>query len=201
MPLTLEQQLKAERAILQHRLKALDQQSTLKDAQISSTSEHVGPSASLAGISRLHEQAEAVRRRVYDIDKQLAEEETRLRTLHHWLTVESVGGISTIVLVKGSVYLFAISSMPTLWWYSLLIVAALALTPLLLRTLVHARRFGWLTLFVVMVVFPCGLPFAPIHDRFLTLAFQLFPLFMFYAFCVLLRYQIENWLEFNTVPA
>ena len=201
MPLTLEQQLKAERERLQDRLKAIDLESTLKDAQNSGTSEVDGWSANSAGISRLGEQANAVRRRVSDIDKQLAEEERRLRTLQHWLTVESVGGISTIVLVKGSVYLLAIFTMPNLWWYSLLIVAALALTPLLLLTLIHARRFGWLTLFVVMVIVPCGVLFIQINDRFLTLAIQLFPLFMFYAYCVLLRYRIEDWLEFTTVPA
>jgi hypothetical protein len=47
-----------------------------------------------------------------------------------------------------------------------------------------------------MVGVPASLNVVPINDKFFTLAFQLFPLFMFYAYCGILRWVVDSWLEY-----
>jgi hypothetical protein len=47
-----------------------------------------------------------------------------------------------------------------------------------------------------MVGVPAVLNLIPINDKFFTLAFQLFPLLMFYAYCGILRWVVEGWLDY-----
>ena len=136
----------------------------------------------------------AERRRV---EHQIQGLEDRLRLLKFWLTIESVGGISIAAIAGGSVYLFAVflNGVPFIFWYSLLILAAVAFLPLLVSTLTRVRQYQWIWILIAMVALPASLNLIPINDKFFTLAFQLFPLLMFYAYCGLLRWVVEGWLD------
>jgi hypothetical protein len=129
------------------------------------------------------------------VDQQIEETAARLRRLQYWLTIESIGGVSLSALVTGSVYLLALFNLSFVYWYSLLAIAALAFTPFMLATIIRAGHPGWVTVFIVMVILPCGLMLLPLHDPFFELAFQLFPLLMFYIYCWTLRYAVDDWLS------
>jgi hypothetical protein len=145
---------------------------------------------------------EATRQRIISehrsVEGQIQSLEDRVRRLQFWLTLESVGGISIAVLFKTSVYMFAVllQGVPFIYWYSLLILAAIAFLPFLLSTLMKLKQYHWMWILLIMVVIPALLNVLPIDDKFFTLAFQLFPLLMFYAYCGILRWVVEGWLEY-----
>jgi hypothetical protein len=131
------------------------------------------------------------------IEKEIQSLEDRLRRLRFWLTIESVGGISTGILAMSSLLVFSwlLNGLPYIYWYSFLILAAIAFLPFLVSTLITLKHFHWVWILVIMVVAPALLNFIPINDKFFTLAFQLFPLLMFYAYCGVLRWVVDGWLE------
>ena len=145
---------------------------------------------------------EATRQRIISehrsVEGQIQSLEDRVRRLQFWLTLESVGGISIAVLFKTSVYMFAVllQGVPFIYWYSLLILAAIAFLPFLLSTLMKLKQYHWMWILLIMVGIPALLNVLPIDDKFFTLAFQLFPLLMFYAYCGILRWVVEGWLEY-----
>ena len=96
-----------------------------------------------------------------------------------------------------SVYIFSwvLNGLPFVYWYSFLILAAIAFIPFLVSTLMKLRQFHWVWILVIMVGIPAILNFIPINDKFFTLALQLFPLLMFYAYCGILRWVVDGWLE------
>ena len=102
------------------------------------------------------------------------------------------------MLFKTSVYMFAVllQGVPFIYWYSLLILAAIAFLPFLLSTLMKLKQYHWMWILLIMVGIPALLNVLPIDDKFFTLAFQLFPLLMFYAYCGILRWVVEGWLEY-----
>lgn len=145
---------------------------------------------------------EAVRQRILSernrVEGEIQSLENRIRRLKFWLTVESVGGISTGILVKSSVFIFAwfLNGVSFIYWYSLLILAAIAFCPFLVSTLIKLKQFRWVWILIVMVGVPAMLNFIPINDKFFTLAFQLLPLLMFYAYCGILRWVVDGWLDY-----
>lgn len=147
-------------------------------------------------------QLETMRQRIIserkNIDDQIESLEERIRRLRFWLTIESVGGISTGTLAMTSVYMFFrfLQRVPFIFWYSLLIIAAVAFLPFMLLTLIKLKKYHWIWIFMIIVGIPASLNIIPINDKFFTLAFQLFPLLMFYVFCGILRWVVEGWLEF-----
>lgn len=149
------------------------------------------------GVQRL----EPVRQRIISernrVEGEIQNLEHRLRRLKFWLTIESVGGISTGTLVWTSVYfsLLFLNGLPYLFWYAVLIVAAIAFLPFLVSTLIKLKQYHWIWILTIMVGIPVFLNLIPIDDKFFTLAFQLFPLLMFYAYCGILRWVVDSWLE------
>jgi len=127
MPLTLEQQLRGERTRLQGRFNSVQVEIASHNAPNAEFEEPTALPTS-PEITRLNSRRDAISRQISQIDEQLAAEYARLRRLHYWLTVESIGGISTIVIVEGSFYLFAFLAFPMIWWYIVLIIAAVALS-------------------------------------------------------------------------
>jgi hypothetical protein len=145
---------------------------------------------------------EALRQRIIGerkrVEKEIQSLEDRIRQLKFWLTIESVGGISTGTLAMSSVYLFSsiFNGLPFIYWYSFLILAAIAFLPFLVSTLIKLKQYHWIWILTIMVGVPASLNVVPINDKFFTLAFQLFPLFMFYAYCGILRWVVDSWLEY-----
>ncbi len=71
-----------------------------------------------------------------------------------------------------------------------------AFIPFLLSTLIKLKRYHWIWILTIMVCVPAFPNLIPINDKFFTLAFQLFPLLMYYAYCGILRWVVEGWLEY-----
>jgi hypothetical protein len=145
---------------------------------------------------------EATRQRIIvarnSIDKEILLLEDRIRRLRFWLTIESVGGISTGTLVATSFYMSSWLSkgVPGILCYFLLILAAVAFLPFLLSTLVKLNQYRWIWILMIMVGVPTSFNFIPINDKFFSLAFELLPLLMFYAYCGILRWVVDDWLEY-----
>jgi hypothetical protein len=145
---------------------------------------------------------EAVRQRIIAernrVEREIQSLDDRIRRLKFWLTIESVGGISTGTLAMSSVYIssWVLNGLPYFYWYSFLIFAAIAFLPFLVSTLIKLKQYHWIWILTIMVVVPALLNFVPINDKFFTLAFQLFPLLMFYAYCGILRWVVDGWLEY-----
>ncbi len=197
MAVTRQQELKARKSEIQRRLK-----NTESDLQAILIGDPVGmgtpvePATSKVNVDKYRAMQQSLIQQSAAIDALIEADQERVRRLHHWLTIEAVGGVSTIVLAKGSVYLLAALNIPFIFWYSVLILAAVAFAPFMLVTICREKRFGWLFAFAGMVGVPCLLFIIPIQDPFFTLAFQLLPLLMFYAYCGLLRFAVEDWLEY-----
>lgn len=134
------------------------------------------------------------------VEQEITLHEARLSRLRYWLGLEAIGGISLLVLAKGSFY-FSVwvgslfGDIPFVYWYAVLILAAVAFTPYMIRTLILARQWSWVVAFAAIVCVPCALLFVQSESPVLTLVFQLFPLLMFYMYCGLLRWAVDSWLE------
>ena len=147
-------------------------------------------------------QLEAARQRIISernrVEGEILSLENRIRRLKFWLTIESVGGISTGTLVWTSVYVSSLflHGLPYIFWYAVLILAGVAFLPFLVSTLIKLKQYHWIWILTIMVGVPAVLNLIPINDKFFTLAFQLFPLLMFYAYCGILRWVVEGWLDY-----
>ena len=200
MSLSGTEELKASVREIQSRLRTVE--SEIRDCSSGLTGSEmsalrVSP-ASPEHLKRL----EAVRQRILSEKKSVEDQiqglEDSVRRLQLWLTVESVGGISIAALVKGSVYLSIMffQGVPFIFWYSLLILAAVVFLPFLVSTLLKLKHYNWIWILLIMVGLPASLNIIPITDEYFSLAFQLFPLLMFYAYCGILRWAVEGWLEY-----
>lgn len=145
---------------------------------------------------------ESVRHRIVleqkSIDAEIQSLEDRIRRLKFWLTIETVGGISTVALVK-----FGFGAASSIFgtgyiilWFLLPIAAAVAFLPYLLVTLIKLKKYSWIWILVIMVGVPGTLNFIQINDKYFTLAFQLLPLLMFFVYCGILRWIVDDWLEY-----
>lgn len=194
---TLQKELEVRRREVQSRLRKNQAEiHAFEDQSMGTEMAAVGQlPPSQTSLEHLRQVQRSIAQQVRVIDAEIEADRERLRRLRFWLTIETIGGVSTVVLAKGSVYLLLGLGLPFIWWYALLILAALAFTPFLLTTIIRTRRFGWLITFVLMVCVPCLLVFVPVEDPRLALAFQLFPLLTFYVYCWLLRHAVDDWLE------
>ena len=108
-----------------------------------------------------------------------------LQRLHRWLSYE----LSTPLLLlawfvlPGNLLLLALK------------MAAVAATPLILRTLYRAQRKGWIVAFLVVVGVPALGLLIPVENVVLEYVLRSLPLVMFYLYCWALRHSVGEWLE------
>lgn len=194
----ITQELKDRRIQIQNHLKKIELElKTLSlDPSICYVDEPIDSTLLKSKCIKLQASQQALNRQIAMIDMQIKDNDNRLHRLHYWLSVETIGGISTIAIVQGSYSLINFLLVPLIWCYSVLILAALMISPLILKAIFQEGRFGWLIGLMVMVGLPCFLLLVPTDKPSFVLAFQLFPLLMFYLFCVFLRDAVKEWLEY-----
>lgn len=77
-------------------------------------------------------------------------------------------------------------------------LAALLFTPYILKVLIKEKKYGWIILFIVMIIIPEILGYFIFKK---TLAFEaalLIPLAFFYFYCYLIKFEVDKWLaEYN----
>lgn len=78
---------------------------------------------------------------------------------------------------------------------ALIIIASLLFTPYMLYVLFKEKRYGWITIFFFMVVLPYIIILLIFYDFILLTAWLLVPVILFYFYCFLLKYSVEDWLK------
>ena len=202
MPASPTQKLLQQNRSLQERLKKLDAEIQTLDSGFAGHEMIVAaPDENVRSkIEGMQKQRRTVVSQLNAMNREISLHESRLSRLRYWLGLEAIGGISVLVLAKGSFYLSAwlgslFGGVPFVYWYAVLILAALAFAPYMIRTLIMAGKWSWVVTFALVVAAPCALLFVPTESPVLTLVFQLFPLLMFYTYCGILRWAVDSWLE------
>jgi hypothetical protein len=106
-----------------------------------------------------------------------------LKRLNYWLKYE----LSSSVLLLLS----------WLWGLAIFLatVAALIFTPFMIYILYKERKFGWLIFFFILVILPLIIITAFfLHSSYFMVMIYI-PIVLFYFYCFLLRYTIEDWLS------
>ena len=105
-----------------------------------------------------------------------------LKRLNYWLKYELSS--SALLLLSW------------LWGITILLstVAALVFTPFMLHILFQEKKFGWITFFIIIVILPAiTVLIFFLHSNYLMFLI-LIPLVLFYFYCFLLRYTVDDWL-------
>ncbi len=80
----------------------------------------------------------------------------------------------------------------------LVIIAAILFTPYMMYVLIKEKRYGWIVIFFFMVVLPYLIVLFINFDNILLTAWLLLPIVLFYLYCFLLKYSVDNWMrEYN----
>ena len=74
------------------------------------------------------------------------------------------------------------------------IAAPVLFTPYLLYVLIKEKHYGWITFFFFMVVLPYIVILIIFFDYILLSAWLLVPILLFYFYCYLLKYSVNEWL-------
>ena len=112
-------------------------------------------------------------------------EQHNLEHLHRWLTIGSSSGAfagAVFFLPYGLVFM-------VLKW------AAVLFSPYVLWRLIKAKRYGWITAFVLLVGLPVGFSLFARPDTVSGVIFSALPLLTFYGYTLALRHSVGEWLE------
>lgn len=77
----------------------------------------------------------------------------------------------------------------------ILALAAILFTPYIFYVLINEKRYGWIVTFFVLIVIPLVAGYFIFKD---TLAFEasiLIPLGIFYFYCYLLKFAVDDWIR------
>lgn len=102
--------------------------------------------------------------------------------LYYFLTpVLSFFGINALYLLLG-----------------LIIGAAVLFTPYIFYILIKEKHYGWIVIFIFMIVLPYLFILLLFYDYILLTAWMLLPIPLFYLYCFLIKYAVDDWLsEYN----
>lgn len=105
--------------------------------------------------------------------------------LRKWLDFE----LSGLLLWILSIFAFKI------WFYTLSVasVAALAIIPLLIYTLLEEKRYGWLISFLIFIAVPPFVVYLILDNAIRTYITSMICLGSFYFYCCFLRLAIPEW--------
>ena len=80
----------------------------------------------------------------------------------------------------------------------LVVGAAILFTPYMMYVLIKEKHYVWIVIFFFMVVLPYLIVLFINFDNILLTAWLLLPIVLFYLYCFLLKYSVDNWLrEYN----
>ena len=74
-------------------------------------------------------------------------------------------------------------------------VAAVLFTPYIFFVLIKENKFGWITTFFAMIIFPLLLAYLFFRDALFFEALILLPLLSFYIYCYLIKFEVDKWLS------
>jgi hypothetical protein len=77
----------------------------------------------------------------------------------------------------------------------IIIGAAVIFTPFMIYVLIKEKHFGWVITFFIMVVLPYPLILLINYENILLTAWLLLPVIVFYLYCFLIKYSIDEWLK------
>ena len=77
----------------------------------------------------------------------------------------------------------------------LAVLAAILFTPYLIFILIREKKYGWITLFILIVILPLIVIILFLSDHLFYLAYLQIPLPLFYFYCFLLRFDAKEWLK------
>lgn len=76
--------------------------------------------------------------------------------------------------------------------------ASILFTPYMLYVLFKERKYGWIVIFILMVVLPYPVIYLIIGEYILLTAWLLLPVIPFYLYCFLIKFSVDDWLgEYN----
>jgi hypothetical protein len=109
-------------------------------------------------------------------------EKHHLQKLDVWLSYE----------IGSSGLLIAHFILPFVLVFIMIVVAALIFMPIMLFTLYQLRKFGWLTLFVVIVTPPLFIDLIFVQNNVFEWTLRGFSLASFYFYCFTLKYYVRD---------
>ena len=77
----------------------------------------------------------------------------------------------------------------------MIILAAILFTPYLLYVLIKERRYVWISTFTITVVIPYPILVLILGDYVLLKAWLLVPVILFYFYCFIIKYSVNDWLR------
>ena len=73
-------------------------------------------------------------------------------------------------------------------------VAAVLFTPYIFFVLIKENKYGWMTTFFMMTIFPLLFAYLLFKDSIFFEALILIPLLAFYIYCYLIKFEVDKWL-------
>lgn len=110
--------------------------------------------------------------------------------------VVAVSRLKDVVNYTLTSALFSYMSIAFQFGNTIAIIAAALFITYILYVLIKEKRFGWLTAFFIMVVLPVIITYLISRgSSFSVMAIILIPFSLFYFYCFLLRYALDDWVE------
>ncbi|MCD4818327.1 MAG: hypothetical protein K8S23_06515 [Candidatus Cloacimonetes bacterium] len=108
-----------------------------------------------------------------------------MERLYHTLTYEG----STIALMGG--YYFIGYGLVLM----ILTILAMIYTPYLIKTLINLKKWKWIIAFAIMISAPFIMKLFVSKNYAYKSVWHSISLFMFYLFCWILKFSVQNWIE------
>jgi hypothetical protein len=79
--------------------------------------------------------------------------------------------------------------------YFLMVLAALALIPLILKVLLENRKVAWLVSLIILFILAVVTNFAEFKNPVVSMIIKILPIVGFYFYCFALKWSIGDWIE------
>jgi len=110
--------------------------------------------------------------------------------------VVAVSRLKDVLVYTLTSAVFSFMSIAFQFGLSIAIIAAILFTTYILYVLIKEKRFGWLITFFIIVVLPVIITYLVSRGSpFSVMSIILIPFSLFYLYCFLLRYALDDWIE------
>ena len=111
-----------------------------------------------------------------------------------YLSTRNLGRLSKILNYQLSTVVLYVASffIPILF---LAILAAVLFAPYMLFVLFQEKRYGWIIFFIISVLLPLFIDMLIFRTSDVYLILLSFPLALFYFYCFLLRFTVNDWIR------
>jgi len=110
--------------------------------------------------------------------------------------IVTVSRLKDVLVYTLTSAVFSFMSIAFQFGITIAIIVAALFTTYILYVLIKEKRFGWLITFFIMVVLPVIITYLVSRgSSFSVMAIILIPFSLFYLYCFLLRYAMDDWIE------